>query len=60
MLLNKVLHKNRGFDFFKLTEVINRGIVRYSDPLIDFVKSVYIDFDFEDANAKLQSVRADL
>ena len=54
------MHKNRGFDFFKLTEVINRGIVRYSDPLIDFVKSVYIDFDFEDANAKLQSVRADL
>jgi hypothetical protein len=38
-ILNKNLHKNRNysFDLYKLTEIIKRGVVKYSDPLIDFI-----------------------
>lgn len=60
IILNKVLQKSRAFDMFKFTEVINRGIVRYSDILIEFVRAVYIDFDFEEASEKLSKIRPDL
>ena len=38
-LVNKNLHKNRNysFDFYKLTEIIKRGIVKYSDPFTELI-----------------------
>ena len=60
MILNKVIQKTRSFDLFKLTEVINRGIVNYRDVIVDFIKAVYIDFDFEKASEKLKQIRPEL
>lgn len=37
IILHKGLQNNRAFDLFKLVEVINRKIVKYRDPFIEFL-----------------------
>jgi translation initiation factor 3 subunit E len=36
-----------------LIRVVGQEQYEYNDPLTDFIKALYIDFDFEEANAKL-------
>lgn len=50
-IVNKNLHKNRvySFDFYKLTEIIKRGVVKYSDPFTKFIENLYLNFDFDSA-----------
>jgi len=55
--MNKTLQNNkesRSFDFFKLVEVINRKIVKYTDAFTGFVSLLEIEYDFESAIAKIQ------
>lgn len=60
MILNKALHKSRSFDLFKTIEVINRDVVRYHDILTDFLKSIYIDFNFAEGAEKINKVKEDV
>ena len=48
-ILNKTLHKNRQYDqydLFMLLEIIRRKVVKYSDPFVDFLEALHIQFDF--------------
>lgn len=57
-IVNKNLHKNRNylFDFYKLTEIIKRGVVKYSDPFTQFIENLYINFDFESATENIKEI----
>lgn len=46
LILNKTLHKNRKFDLYSLVESIRRRIYKGSDPFLEFISALYIDFDF--------------
>jgi translation initiation factor 3 subunit E len=58
-LVNKNLHKNRNysFDFYKLTEIIKRGIVKYSDPFTELIENLYLNFDFESAARNITEIQ---
>ena len=47
-IVNKNLQKNRNhlFDLYKLTEIVKRKVVKYSDAFTDFIENLYINFDF--------------
>lgn len=59
-LVNKNLHKNRNysFDFYKLTEIIKRGIVKYTDPFVELIENLYLNFDFESAARNIIEIQA--
>lgn len=57
LILNKALHKNRKFDLFTFVEAIRRKVFKYSDPFVDFLSSLYVEFDFEDAQSKIELIR---
>lgn len=57
-IVNKNLHKNRNysFDLYKLTEIIKRGVVKYSDPFTQFIENLYLNFDFESAADNIREI----
>ncbi len=57
-IVNKNLHKNRNysFDLYKLTEIVKRGVVKYSDPFIEFIENLYLNFDFESAAENIKRI----
>lgn len=57
-IVNKNLHKNRvySFDFYKLTEIIKRGVVKYSDPFTKFIENLYLNFDFDSAAENIKEI----
>jgi len=57
-IVNKNLHKNRNyaFDFYKLTEIIKRGVVKYTDPFVEFIENLYLNFDFDSASENIKQI----
>lgn len=57
-IVNKNLHKNRNysFDLYKLTEIVKRGVVKYSDPFTQFIENLYLKFDFESATENIRQI----
>lgn len=55
-IVNKNLHKNRSysFDLYKLTEIIKRGVVKYSDAFTEFIENLYLNFDFDSATENIK------
>lgn len=57
LILNKALHKNRKFDLFTFVEAIRRKVFKYADPFVDYLNALYIEFDFKDAQEKIELIR---
>lgn len=57
-IVNKNLHKNRNysFDFYKLTEIIKRKVVKYTDPFTELIENLYINFDFDSACENIEKI----
>ena len=64
IILNKTLQNNRTFDLFKLSEVINRKYIKYSDCFSEYISSLEVEYDFEAATQKIeeckQSIKKDI
>jgi len=41
---------------YKLTEIIKRGVVKYSDPFTQFIENLYLNFDFESAAENIREI----
>ena len=61
-IVNKNLHKNRNyaFDFYKLTEIIKRKVLKYTDPFIEFIENLYLNFDFEGATNNIKQINDEI
>lgn len=55
--MNKTLQNNRAFDLFKLVEVINRRYIKYTDAFTEFISLLEIEYDFEEATAKIEDCK---
>ena len=53
LILNKSIQNNRVFDLFKLSEVINRKYIKYSDCFSEYISLLEIEYDFEAASGKI-------
>ena len=53
LVLNKSIQNNRAFDLFKLSEVINRKHVKYTDCFSEYISLLEIEYDFESASDKI-------
>ncbi|KAI5283956.1 eukaryotic translation initiation factor 3 subunit E [Ascosphaera acerosa] len=55
---SRAAHKNASIGYQKqlkdLVRVVRQEGYEYADPLTDFVKALYVDFDFEEAQVKLR------
>ena len=56
-MMNKTLQKNRTFDLVRLIETIKRKIIKHDDAFSSFLTALYIDYNFEEAAEKIESVR---
>ena len=41
---------------YKLTEIIKRNVVKYSDAFIEFIENLYLNFDFESACENIKQI----
>lgn len=59
LLLSKNLQKYGNFTLNTFLNILQRETCDYSDPLIEFMRMVLINFDFKKAQSLIKDIRSD-